>query len=577
MQTAERAFRLRWPRRSQQQAVERANSCIREGAYLDALRGLRAEALGSRARTGLEQSQTGLRQIFVSDAVTVAAARGLSWSPERIVSMSRSSPENPDDAEPLLKWLREAAPGAEVQKTPADVLRGMAADALRRGDVRWGARLYEETLKKVVPAVRVHDSAYLRGAAPPPIGVPQEVRDAESPRIRKLMASGDYASAIALATQLYKATGNVTRLSEAHAAFSEVAASEHVLQHAAIGLGRCEADVLPLQLCRAEACGEIGRSWQQWLSRALPSWAGANPEPIDALLSCARARLRGGSNINAVTAALPRSPSGGWRSRLIEAEAALAAGESRWAQHLLGEVGRGAPHVTATHRRLGALSYEARRGRDAAAHFERAMLSPNACEQTADQGESRPCRMVTLRGNVELYCLRGQMFILRRDEKLVGIKVIAGHPYAIRSTRGFRQARRLASILRLSLFRGPPPERQWLLARAPLPSARSDSLRTRAAMAIARWTPPLVRIRLSPLVRKVHWRVLSPAKQVAVKLVSGAAAGFSRLLDQVEMVVLQLWVKAEPIELFTADINGVFEVFNAHVTPVSSRRASERT
>ncbi len=62
------------------------------------------------------------------------------------------------------------------------------------------------------------------------------------------MAKGDYAPAIALATQHYKATGNVIRLSEAYAAFSEVAASEHVLKRAAIGLGRREADVLPLQL-----------------------------------------------------------------------------------------------------------------------------------------------------------------------------------------------------------------------------------------------------------------------------------------------------------------------------------------
>jgi hypothetical protein len=560
MQTAERAFLLRWPRRSQQKAIARADHSIREGAYLDALRDLRAESLGSSARSVLEQLQTGLRQIFVSDAVTVAAARGLSWPPERIVSMSSPSPENPDDVELLLSWLREAAPGAEVQKTPADVLRGMAADALRRGDVRWAATLYEETLKKVVPVVRVHDGTYLRGAAPPAIGVAQGAHNADPARIRRHMANGDYAQAIALATQHYKATGNVTRLAEAHAAFSEVAASEHVLKHAAIELGRPEADVLPLQLCRAAACGEDGRYWQQWLARALPSWAGADREPVDALLGCARARLSAGSNINAITATLPRSPSGGWRSRLIEAEAARTAEESRWAEQLLSEISEGAPHVTAAHRRLGALAYAAGRGREAAGHFERAMLSPNSGEQTADQGELRPCRMMTLRENVDVYCLRGKMFIVRRDARLVGIKVFAGHPYIIRRTLGFRQARRIASILRLSRFRGPPPERQWLLNRMPATTVRSGTFRNRAGRNIARWTPPLLRARLSPVVRFVHWRVLSPCKQFAIKGAMRGVDGAAYLLRLLELAALRFWVKAEPAEFLDGDdVQSVFD------------------
>jgi hypothetical protein len=68
-------------------------------------------------------------------------------------------------------------------------LRDMAADAVRRGDARWGAKLYEESLKKVVPAFRVHDSAYVRETAPPPIGSVQMMpasASSEPARIRKL-------------------------------------------------------------------------------------------------------------------------------------------------------------------------------------------------------------------------------------------------------------------------------------------------------------------------------------------------------------------------------------------------------
>jgi hypothetical protein len=217
------------------------------------------------------------------------------------------------------------------------------------------------------------------------------------------------------------------------------------------------------------------------------------------------------------------------------------------------------------------MAYKERRGREAAGHFERAMLSPNAGEQLADYAETSPWHMIALREGRDLYCLGEKLFVVRRDKRIVGITLFAGKPYVVRNTLGYRQYRRLASILRLSRFRGPPPARQWRLSRTPEASARGNDLLDRVIAAVGRRTPQSIRWRLSPSVHRFRLWVHGPVRDARLKAMRRGLASGTSLLRLVKLAALRFWIRAERVQFLHAAEDPVGSVFRRGAAKVRWR------
>lgn len=450
--------------------------------------------------------------------------------------------------------------------------RGIAVAAIRRGRPRAGARAYAEALDRNLSHCWGDTYVHIWRSHPIPIStavpVSRDTRVGRAPT-RTVVNSGNYREPISNLTRDFAETGSVSSLAGAHALLNEIDISAHALELAADRLGWPEKALYSLKQCQSEISAEEGQLWLRWLNEALPALAGAPCEPVEAMLACAQNRLRTGSDAKRVAAALPRSAAGKWRAHVIEAEAALAAGANvNWGKQLLAKVARHAPHVTIAHRRLGQIAHKERRGLSAARHFERAMLSPSTPACMADRAEAMPCRMITLNDTSDVYCYRGQGFVVRRNKDTLGVTIAAGRPFVVRNTRGYRQWSRMAGTMRLQLLRsiGVARSYAWSLSN---PTVQRQNRLLRIFRAVARRLPTWVQRALRPLDRRALRLMLGSRKRASARAMNSSLAIVVYLVTRAQLMVLRFWLRADPISVLS-DLDHVDDVFRK--IPLGLRR-----